>query len=293
LNSLKVGFIGVGNMGMAMAKPLVKKGFQVTVRDLNLKAVEEITALGAKTAISSRELAENSDVIITMVRDIEQTDEVLFGKEGAWEGLQKNAIIMISNSIGPEYCRNLYEKAKMKGIHVVDCAVSDPSGALHPVEGGLTLMIGGDEEDVKKCWPIFEAIGKNIFHLGGIGMGQMYKLINNLATFNIGMVNREVLNFGLKAGLDLEKMTEVICASTGGSWGMWFQGQQRKARKQRGSALQAPPRNKVGKNASVPLEKRLAAEMARKVGAQLPIDEFLSNLDIETVYADYLAKTRA
>ena len=84
MNSLKVGFIGVGNMGMAMAKPLVKKGFQVIVRDLNPGAVAEITALGAKAASSSRELAENSDVIITMVRDIEQTDDVLFGPEGAW-----------------------------------------------------------------------------------------------------------------------------------------------------------------------------------------------------------------
>jgi 3-hydroxyisobutyrate dehydrogenase-like beta-hydroxyacid dehydrogenase len=292
MSSLKVGFIGVGNMGMAMAKPLVKKGFQVTVCDLNPRAVEEITALGAKAANSPRELAENSDVIITMVRDIEQTDEVLFGSEGAWEGLKKNAIIMISNSIGPEYCRSLYEKAKEKGFKVVDCAVSDPSGSLHTVEGGLTLMIGGDEEDVQICWSIFEAIGKNIFHLGGIGMGQTYKLVNNLATFNIGMVNREVLNFGLKAGLDLEKMTEVICASTGGSWIMWFQGQLRKASKQRVSTTQAPPRNKVGKNAAVPLEKRLAAEMARKVGARLPIDEFMNNLDIEAVYADYLAKTR-
>jgi 3-hydroxyisobutyrate dehydrogenase-like beta-hydroxyacid dehydrogenase len=297
MSTLKVGFIGVGNMGMAMAKPLVKKGFPVTVRDLNSSAVEEIRALGASVAGSPREAAAACEVVIIMVRDIPQTDEVIFGKDGVWETVKQGDILIISNSIGPEYCENLYEKAKEKDIRVIDAAVSDPSGFLHTEEGGLTLMIGGDKEDVQRCMPLFEAMGKNIFHLGGIGMGQTYKLVNNLATFNIGTLNREILNLGLKAGLDLEKMIEVISVSTGGSWSMRFMGRLIKARREtpKGTPQSWPPvlpaEGPKGKPLQ-PLEKRLAMEMAKKLGAEIPIGRCIDELDVESIYDAYSARMK-
>ncbi len=155
MSTMRVGFIGVGNMGMAMAKPLVKKVFPVTVRDLNKEAVEEIRALGAAAADLPREVAANSEAVFIMVRNIPQTDEVIFGKDGIWEGMKEGDIIIISNSIGPDYCKDLYKKAKEKGFRVIDAAVSDPSGYLHTDEGGLTLMIGGDEDDVKNRCHLF------------------------------------------------------------------------------------------------------------------------------------------
>ena len=89
--SVKVGFIGMGNLGMVMARSIAKKGFPITVYDLRKEAVDEMVALGAKAAGSCREVAENSDIIISMVRDVPQTDEIIFGKDGVWEGVKKGA----------------------------------------------------------------------------------------------------------------------------------------------------------------------------------------------------------
>ena len=117
MSSIKVGFIGLGNMGMAMAKCLPKKGLPVTVYDIRKEAINEMVALGAKGASSCREVAEKSDAIITMVKDIDQTNEVIFGKDGVWEGIKKGSIIIISSSIGPKYCQQLYKRAKeVKGV---------------------------------------------------------------------------------------------------------------------------------------------------------------------------------
>ncbi|MCJ7606110.1 MAG: NAD(P)-dependent oxidoreductase [Dehalococcoidales bacterium] len=296
--ALRVGFIGVGNMGMAMAKPIARSGLQLTAFDLNEKALEEIKAAGGKVAANCRELAGNSDAVITMVRNTGQTDEVLFGEDGAIEGLEAGNTIIVSSSIGPEYCRDLYAKMKPKGIRVIDCAVSDPSGVLHETDGGLTLMIGGDKDAVDNCMPIFEVMGKkeNIFYLGEIGMGQTYKIINNLAAFNLGTLNREIMNLGVAAGLDLEKMIEVMTVSTGGSWSLWFIGAMMKARKEQAAsgrpAPQGPPPQprQPGQKPALPLEKRLAMELAEKLGVDMPLGNFIDNVLDPAGYTHYLKR---
>ena len=186
MGSIKVGFIGLGNMGIRMAKSLAREGFSLTVYDLRQEPIEEMKALGAAGASSSREVAEASDVVISMVWDIPQTEEVIFGKDGVWKGIKKGTTIIISSSIGPEYCRKLYARAKERGVRVIDCCVTgrDPLNGNRP----MTLMIGGDEDIVKQCWPVFEALGKNIFYLGGIGTGQAYKLVNNMTGRHIGLL---------------------------------------------------------------------------------------------------------
>lgn len=282
MSSIKVGFIGLGNMGMAMARCFPKKGFHTTVYDIRNEAIDEMVALGAKGASSCREVAEASDAIITMVRDIKQTDEVIFGKDGVWEGIKKGSTIIISSSIGPKYCHELYSKAKKKGIKVVDCAVSDPSGTAHYLEGELTLMIGGDEVDVKRCMPIFEAMGKNIFHLGEIGKGQAYKLVNNMVAMHVGGVTRECVNLGLKMGLDADKMAEVMSVSSGSTW--MFQNQARvKKLGIKMPAMRRPPDiGTVG--AGVPSERRMpfelqmAWEIADELGVEMPVCKFIDGL---------------
>lgn len=298
MSALRVGFIGVGNMGMAMAKPIAGSGLQLTAFDLNEKALAEIKAAGAKIAANCRELAANSDTVITMVRNTEQTDEALFGKDGAAEGLEAGNTIIVSSSIGPEYCRDLYAKMKPRGIRVIDCAVSDPSGAFHQTGGGLTLMIGGDRDAVDACMPVFEAMGKqeNIFYLGEIGMGQIYKIINNLATFNLGALNGEIMNLGVAAGLDLEKLIDVMTVSSGGSWILWYRGAMMKARREQAAggkpAPQSPPQQqrKPGEKPPLPLEKRLAMELAEKLGVDMPIGKFIDNVLDLAGYTYYLKK---
>ena len=288
----KVGFIGkLGNMGMPMAKSLVRAGFPLTVYDLKQEAIEEMKELGAAGANSSYEVAETSDVVITMVWDIPETEEVIFGKDGVWKGIKKGKVIIISSSIGPEYCRKLYARAKEREVRVVDCCVTgrDPSGENRP----MTLMIGGDEDIVKQCWSVFEALGKNIFYLGGIGTGQAYKMVNNMIGKHIGAAARdcliEGLNLGLKAGLDLQKMIDVISV---GASARAIQNMGLKPGLDlpkifgiiRAPALKVPgvKTHRIG-------ELDYAMEMAEAAGAKMPLCRFIDELDMASTHDAYYA----
>ena len=297
--ALRVGIIGVGDMGMAMARAIVKE-LPLTACDLNERALDEIRALGATTVKTPREVGAASDAVITMVNNIEQTEAVLFGENGAVEGMAPGSTVIISSSIGPDYPREVYARLKPQGIDVVDCAVSDPTGPMHAVIGGLTLMIGGDAESVARCRPVFDAMGKkeNIFHLGDIGTGQLHKLINNLATHNLGVLNREIMNLGLAAGLDLEKMIDVMSVSTGGSWILWYMGATLRARREAakngepvpGAFSGAAP--KPGQKRPVALEKKLVMELARRLEVPTPVGDFIDEQADPSVYT-FLAERLA
>ena len=289
-----VGLIGVGNMGTIMAKKLVENGVPLTVYDLREEAVREMAALGAKGARSCREVAEVSDVIISIVRDIPQTDEILFGKDGVWEGLKEGATIILSSSLSAEYCREVYDRAKERKVHVIDAPVSTEDRSFTPGKefAILTLMVGGDDEDVERCMPVFEAMAKNIIHQGVIGTGQICKLVNNLAMYANGIVAQECVNLGLKAGLDLENMKKAMSLSTGNSRALMGIG--------RPSPFPAPPRPPVkdtsgGKTPAEDLgskDKRLALEMAEATGADTPIVRLMESLDLDSTYDALFALKR-
>ncbi len=287
MSSINVGFIGLGNMGMLMVKKLVENKLPLIVYDLRKEAVEEIVALGAKAASSNREVAEASDVIISVVRDIPQNDEVIFGKDGVWEGIRKGSTIVISSSINPSYVRELYTRAKEKEVRVIDAPVSAEARDFTPGKEWalLTLMVGGDEDAVKYCWPVFEAIAKNVIHQGGIGTGMACKLVNNLAMYANGIVARECANLGLKAGLDLQKMAQAISVSTG--YSRSFSGI---GRRMGGPA--SVPRPPVTREPGAPedlgtKDKRLALELAEEVGANTPVVRFMEKLDLDSFYDAY------
>ncbi|MBA7703404.1 2-hydroxy-3-oxopropionate reductase [subsurface metagenome] len=288
MSSIRVGFIGLGDIGLPMAKSLAKKGLPLTIYARRKEVVEEMKSLGATAASSCREVAAASDVLISVVRDIPQTEEVIFGKDGVWEGIKEGATIVISSTISSEYCQKLYARAKERGVQVIDAGLSK-SGPTNE-EGGFTLMVGGDEDAVKRCWPVFEAMAKHIFHLGGIGMGQAYKLVNQLAGISNGIITRECLNLGLKAGLDLQKMLDVIRVSTGNSWRLESLDYMMKARKLRpaakGPAAKAPRRDLGTK------DRDLAIKLAEKVGANIPLLRFIAELDAESAYDAYSAMMR-
>jgi len=286
MSTIKVGLIGVGNMGMIMARKLLENGMPLTVYDLREEAVKEIVALGAKGARSCREVAEASDVIISIVRDIPQTDEVLFGKDGVWEGIKEGATIILSSSLSAAYCREVYERAKERKVRIIDAPVSTEDRSFIPGKefAILTLMVGGDDDAIERCMPIFQAMAKNVIPQGGIGMGQVCKLVNNLAMYANGIVAQECVNLGLKAGLDLEKMKKAMSLSTGNSRMLIGVG--------RPSPFPAPPKPPAvgapgGKTPAEDLgskDKRLALEMAESVGANTPVVQFMEGLDLESIY---------
>jgi 3-hydroxyisobutyrate dehydrogenase-like beta-hydroxyacid dehydrogenase len=281
MNFIRVGFIGLGNMGMPMAKSLVKNGFPLSVYDLRKEAIEEMKSLGAMPASSCRDVAAASDVIISMVRDVPETDEVIFGKNGVWEGLKDGNAIILSSTISPTYCREVYSRAKGKHVNVIDCAVSDPSGQSH-ILGGLTLFIGGDEDVVKKYSSIFEALGKNIFYLGSIGKGQACKLVHQLNAFSISTVTRECLNLGLKAGLDLKTMVEAMSAGLGSTRGLQNMAETLRTRKVLVTPAMPSSSGTADASALPPMgnkDKQLAFEMAKELDVETPICRFIDEID--------------
>ncbi|MBN1190489.1 MAG: NAD(P)-dependent oxidoreductase [Dehalococcoidales bacterium] len=282
MNPVKAGFIGLGNMGILMARTLAKSEIPLTVYDLRQEAVNEMMALGASSARSCLETAAGSDVIISIVRDEHQNDEVIFGPEGVWVGIKEGSVLVISSTVSPEYCRKLYVLGKEKGIQVVDAPVSAESRDFTPGRESavFTLMIGGDQTAVEKCMPVFRALTKNVFHLGGVGSGQIGKLVNNLAAFGNAVYARECINIGLKAGLDYNQLTAAMRVATGFSRGMGILDMQLRRPY---PASQIPERNDRTKSLD-DKDRDLALELAAAVGAQTPISQLIGLLDLETVY---------
>jgi 3-hydroxyisobutyrate dehydrogenase-like beta-hydroxyacid dehydrogenase len=260
---------------------LVKNGEHLAVYDLRKEAISEMVSLGATAAGSSREVAAASDVIFSVVRDEPQNDEVIFGPDGVWQGIKPGSTLIISSTISPGYCRKLYLQGKEKGVNVIDAPVSAESRNFTPGQESvvLTVMIGGDEEAVTRCMPVFKALGKNIFHLGGIGSGQVCKLVNNLAGYGNQVFARECLNIGLKAGLPFDQMVAAIKVSTGHSIGLNVVVRQ----------LQRPPKvlspaEKIQPKSIDDKDRETALELAEEVGAETPITHFMTELDLKQVY---------
>ncbi|NLN07136.1 MAG: NAD(P)-dependent oxidoreductase [Firmicutes bacterium] len=282
--TLNVGFIGVGNIGMVMAKSILKAGIPLAAYDINEQAVAEIEAAGARAMKSCREVMEASDAVITMVRDTAQTEKVVFGENGLWEGAKEGSIIILASTIGPDYPRELHRKGKEKGIRVLDMGVTKN---IYTNEiGQFTLMVSGDDDVIDKCWPVFTAMGRIVFRAGKIGYAQAYKLINNMMAFNLGSVLHECLNVGLKAGLDMKMMLDIMHEGTGASWmansmrNLIASGRRRRLPKMDDTRKPARFINK---------DQVLALELAEKVGAKVPLAKLIEQLDEAETYDSFIS----
>lgn len=228
-NISRVGFIGIGEMGRPMAKNLLKNHFGIiTCTHVRKSAVEELEQSGAIVVGSPKEVAGASDVVITMVRDITQTKDVIYGV-GSWEGkgvlqgIKTGSSVIICSTLLPGDCRGIAGDLKELQVDVIDAPVS--GGTASAESGGLTFMVGGNENAVNKCRSLFEAMGKKIFFLGALGAGQAMKLINNYMMIVNSFGTSEAITMGLKAGIQLQLMLDIIKVSSGNSaviqnWGM-------------------------------------------------------------------------
>jgi len=275
----KVGFVGLGDMGKPMARNLLKKGFPITVcAHVNRAPVEELKALGATEVKSPREVAGVSDVVLSAVRDEPQTDAVMYGEHGVLQGMKSGGAIVIHSTITPQYCQKLAAAAKERGINVLDAPVSGAKAAAEA--GALTFMIGGEQTVMEECRPLFEAMGKNIFHIGGVGMGEVMKLVNNLVLFGNMVVASESVRVGLKAGVGLNRILDVLKVSTGNSWviGNWENSTRlRKDWEQRGMA---------GTWGMIHKDLETALKTARNLGVFLPAAGIVSQTDVSTLFPE-------
>jgi 2-hydroxy-3-oxopropionate reductase len=213
---MNIGFIGLGTMGRPMVHNLLKAGFQVTVYGRRKSVIDELVYAGAKSAESSSDVARVSEVTITMLPDSPDVKEVILGDKGVLEGAKPGHTIVDMSTISPLTAREIYEIALKKEVDFLDAPVS--GGESGAIAGTLSIMVGGQEEAFNKCLPVFQALGKNIIHMGESGSGQMAKLCNQIiCALNIQAVC-EGLALGAKAGLDMTKLLHVVSSGAASSW---------------------------------------------------------------------------
>jgi 3-hydroxyisobutyrate dehydrogenase len=212
----RVGFIGLGIMGKPMARNLLKAGFLLTAYSRRRGAVEEIMADGAAGAHSPREVAEHSDVVITIVTDTPDVRQVVLGENGILSGFRPGGIIIDMSTISPTITREIASIAQAQGVDFLDAPVSGGEGGA--IAGTLSIMVGGKEETFTAVLPLLQAMGKNIIRVGESGAGQLTKLCNQIAVAVTNLAMSEALIFGAKAGIDLEKMHQAISGGAAGSW---------------------------------------------------------------------------
>jgi 3-hydroxyisobutyrate dehydrogenase len=211
-----VGFIGLGNMGMGMAGNLLKAGFPVIGFDVRKDAREKFREMGGQAAGSLLEVAQKTRVSVLVVLNFAQIEEVVFGKQGLKEGLRSGDILIVSSTIAPSQVRSLGEKLQAQGVQVLDAPIS---GGKEGAEAGtLSIMAGGKKEAYEKCLPLLQAMGKNIYYMGGLGNGLSLKLVNNLLVAVNNLAVAEAVSLGTRAGVDPKIILEVIPKSAGDSW---------------------------------------------------------------------------
>ncbi|WP_273203149.1 3-hydroxyisobutyrate dehydrogenase [Marinobacter subterrani] len=214
----KITFIGLGNMGGPMASNLVKAGHDVTVFDLSKDAVSALVSEGAKTADTAHEAANGAECVITMLPAGQHVEAVYLGDDGLLARLPAGTLVIDSSTIAPETARGVAEVARAKGIPFLDAPVSGGVGGAKA--GTLTFICGGAEDTFSKARPILEAMGKNIFHAGDHGSGQVAKICNNMLLAILMAGTSEALALGVKNGLDPAVLSEIMKQSSGGNWAL-------------------------------------------------------------------------
>lgn len=214
--TMPVGFVGLGTMGSVMARNVLEAGFPLCVFDVRPEPMAQLTALGAATAGSPREVAERSEVIEVAVGDTAQVEEVIVGPEGLLAGVSPGAVIAVHSTIYPLALRPLAEEAEARGVHILDAQMSGAQRGA--TSQSLIFMVGGDADALERCRPVLEASGKHIFHMGGLGMGAATKLAQQIVTTVNLLAATEGFRVAKKAGVDMDKFRAVLSLSTGQSF---------------------------------------------------------------------------
>ena len=210
----RVGLIGLGSMGRGIGKSLIRNGFQLTVHDANLAAVETLQMLGAEGVETPRAVAERSEVVVTVLPNGPDVESVAFGPGGIVEGAKPGTIVMDCSTIDPPASMALHAALAEKGVRMVDAAMG--RGSQQADEGTLLFMVGADPEDFETVRPLLEAAGSDVFHVGPPGHGITLKIVHNLLSLTMLAASSEAMILAAKAGLNIHKTLEVLQASTTG-----------------------------------------------------------------------------
>ena len=255
----KLGFVGLGTMGAAMAANLARAGFPLTVWNRTPGRAGPLLALGAVEASSPREVARASDVVVTCVTDSPQVAEVLFGSDGLAEGLAPGSLFIDCSTISPASAREMGARLKDHGVAMLDAPVS--GGSEGAVAGTLTIMVGGEPTDVERAHDVLHAMGRTVTHLGPIGSGQVAKAVNQVILCGTYLGVAEGIVLAMKAGMDVERLITALAGGAAGSWVL----QNRSGRM---IADSYPLGFKIALHRK---DMAIALELSRSIGAVLPV----------------------
>src|SRR3989454_8513391 len=216
----RLGFVGLGIMGAPMARNALKAGFAVTVTNRTLDRAKPLGDAGATVMRTPREVAERSDIVITMVTSSPDVETVTFGPDGIAAGAHDGLLAIDMSTVSPVATREFATRAAANRppFRTLDAPVS--GGEVGAIEARLAIMVGGEEDDAKRAMPLFEALGKTIVHIGGHGAGQACKLADQIAVAINNLGVSEALVFAKTQGIDLERTRQVIAGGAGSSWAM-------------------------------------------------------------------------
>ncbi len=212
---MKIGFIGLGIMGKPMSKNLIKAGYSLVVLDRNSAAVAEVVAAGATSAETAKAVAEQSDIVITMLPNSPHVKDVVLGENGVIEGARKGTVVIDMSSIAPLASREIAAALAEKGVEMLDAPVS--GGEPKAIDGTLSVMVGGDKAVFDRCYDIMKSMAGSVVHTGDIGAGNVTKLANQvIVALNIAAMS-EALVLATKAGVNPDLVYQAIRGGLAGS----------------------------------------------------------------------------
>ncbi|MEE8553631.1 MAG: NAD(P)-dependent oxidoreductase [Desulfobacterales bacterium] len=264
---MKVAFIGLGTMGIPMTLNILNAGFDLTVHN-RTRDKEKIPAKeGAQRAASPREAAVGAEVIITCVSDTPDVEEVIMGENGVIHGAQAGSIVVDMSTISPSTTRRIAQDLGKKGIKMIDAPVS--GGSEGAQKGTLSIMVGGEAEDLEKVDPVLKAMGKTITHIGPVGAGQLTKAINQIIVGGTYWSVAEGVTLGIKAGLDMDKVLQAVGSGAAQSWALTNRS---------GNMI----KNLYPLGFKVKLHRKdlnIALEIARELGVTLPLAAYVEQVE--------------
>lgn len=269
----RIAFIGLGNMGGPMAANLLKAGHELQVFDLSEAAVQAAVAAGARAADSAAAAVAGAQVVVSMLPASRHVEGLYLGVSGILAAIEPGALIVDCSTIAPASAQNVAAAARARGLAMLDAPVS--GGTAGAAAGTLTFIVGGDADALERARPLLQAMGRNIFHVGASGAGQVAKLCNNMALGVIMAVTGEALALGVAHGLDPKVLSQMMAVSTSRSWATEvcnpWPGVLDNAPASRGYS------GGFGNDLMLK-DLGLAAEAAMGVGASIPLGELARNL---------------
>ena len=215
---MKVGFIGIGNMGGPMCRNIIRNtNHEVVVFDLDPAAVQRCTDLGASSGTSVADVAKSCDVVITSLPIPRVVEEVALGPNGITENAKPGTVYIDLSTNAPATARRLAEGARAKGIGMLEAPVS--GGVARATDGTIVIMVGGDAATFEQQLPLLKSFSGEVIHVGDVGFGSVAKLINNMLAFCNSAAAAEALMMGKRAGIDMQKLDAVIRNASGDSTG--------------------------------------------------------------------------